>query len=120
MKTLVEGLVEDLAGVTLIDEDTKSIPTDGAKKEIPSNMRMQVAPPGGQIFPTNASGATLWPNFLPMQVAPPVDQISNQCKRVTNLQVAPPGVTISYKCKWRHLVAKFSSNSSGANHTLIL
>ena len=39
--TLVEGLVEDLADVTLIDEDTKSI--------IPSNMRMQVAPPGGKI-----------------------------------------------------------------------
>ena len=35
------ALVEDLADVTLIDEDTKSI--------IPSNMRMQVAPPGGKI-----------------------------------------------------------------------
>ena len=49
--TLVEGLVEDLvkdiADVTLIDEDTKSILT--VNKEIQSNMTMQVAPPGGQI-----------------------------------------------------------------------
>ena len=41
VKGLVEDLFEDIADVTLIDEDTKSI--------IPSNMRMQVAPPGGQI-----------------------------------------------------------------------
>ena len=34
-------LIEDLAYVTLIDEDTKSILTDDANKEIPSNMRMQ-------------------------------------------------------------------------------
>ena len=47
--TLVEGLVEDLfediADVTLIDEDTKPILTDDANKEIPSNMTMHVAPP---------------------------------------------------------------------------
>ena len=47
---LVEGLVEDLANVTLIDEDAKSILTDDVNKEIPSNMIMHVAPPGGQIF----------------------------------------------------------------------
>ena len=42
-------LIEDLAYVTLIDEDTKPILTDDANKEIPSNMTMHVAPPGGQI-----------------------------------------------------------------------
>ena len=47
--TLVEGLVEDLADVTLIDEDTKPILTDDANKEIPSNMTLHVAPTGGQI-----------------------------------------------------------------------
>ena len=50
---LVEGLVEDLfeeiADVTLIDEDTKPILTDDANKEIPSNMMVHVAPPGDQI-----------------------------------------------------------------------
>ena len=43
-------LIEDLAYVTLIDEDTKSILTDDANKEIPSNTTMHVAPPGGQTF----------------------------------------------------------------------
>ena len=51
--TLVEGLAEylvgDIANVTLIDEDTKSILTDDASKGIPSNMTMHVAPSGGQI-----------------------------------------------------------------------
>ncbi len=52
--TLVKGLVEDpfedIADVTLIDEDTKPILTDDANKEIPSNMTiMHVAPTGGQI-----------------------------------------------------------------------
>ena len=50
---LVEGLdedmFEDIADVTLIDEDTKPILTDDANKEIPSNMMMHVVPPGGQI-----------------------------------------------------------------------
>ena len=41
--------VEDLADMTLIDEDNKLILTDNANKEIPSNMTMHVAPPGGQI-----------------------------------------------------------------------
>ena len=50
---LVEGLdedmFEDIADVTLIDEDTKPLLTDDANKEIPSNMTMHVAPPSGQI-----------------------------------------------------------------------
>ena len=50
---LVEGLdedmFEDIADVTLIDEDTKPILTDDANKEILSNMTMHVVPPGGQI-----------------------------------------------------------------------
>ena len=47
--TLVEDLLKEIADVTLIDEDTKSILTDDANKEIPSNKTMHVAPPGGQI-----------------------------------------------------------------------
>ena len=41
--------VEDLADMTLIEEDNKLILTDNANKEIPSNMTMHVAPSGGQI-----------------------------------------------------------------------
>ena len=41
--------VEDLADMTLIDENTKLIPTDDVNKEIPSNMTMHVEPSGGQI-----------------------------------------------------------------------
>ena len=41
--------VEDLADMTLIDEDNKLILTDNANKEIPSNMTMHVAPSGGHI-----------------------------------------------------------------------
>ena len=70
VKGLVEDLFEDIADVTLIDEDTKPILTDDANKEIPSNMTMHVA----KLF-TNASGATWWPNCLLMQVAPPGGQI---------------------------------------------
>ena len=51
--TLVEGLVEDLfediADVTLIDEDIDSIPTDDANRAIQSNLAMQVALLGDQI-----------------------------------------------------------------------
>ena len=46
---LVEDMFEDIADVTLIDEDTKPILTDDANKEIPSNMMMHVVPPGGQV-----------------------------------------------------------------------
>ena len=49
IKGLVEDLFEDIADVTQIDEDTKPILTDDANKEIPINMTMHVAPPGGQI-----------------------------------------------------------------------
>ena len=49
MKGLAEDLFEDIADVTLIDEDTKPILTDDANKENPSNMMMHVVPPGGQI-----------------------------------------------------------------------
>ena len=42
-------LVEDLADLTMIDENTKLIITDDVNKEIPSNMTMYVAPSGGQI-----------------------------------------------------------------------
>ena len=41
--------LEDLADLTLIDENTKLILTDDATKEIPSNMTMLVVPPDGQI-----------------------------------------------------------------------
>ena len=41
--------LEDLADLNLIDENTKLILNDDANKEIPSNMTMHVAPPGGQI-----------------------------------------------------------------------
>ena len=49
VKGLVEDPLEDIAYVTLIDEDTKPMLTDDANKEIPSNMMMHVVPPGGQI-----------------------------------------------------------------------
>ena len=41
---IYEDLVEDLADVTLTDEDTNTIITDDAN--IPDNMTMQVTPPG--------------------------------------------------------------------------
>ena len=71
------------------------------------NVTMQVTQPGGQIsnicksrhlmanFGTNASGASLWPNF-------------------ERMQVGPLGGPIFYWCRWRHLVAKFVINASGA------
>ena len=49
VKGLVEDLFEDIADVTLIYEDTKSIVTDDADNEIPSKMTMHVLPTGGQI-----------------------------------------------------------------------
>ena len=49
VKGLFEDLFEDIAEVTLIDEDTKPILTDDDNKEIPSNMTMHVASPSGQI-----------------------------------------------------------------------
>ena len=49
IKGLVEDLFEDIADVTLIDEDTKPILSDDDIKEIPSNLTILVAPPSGQI-----------------------------------------------------------------------
>ena len=46
-------------------------------------------------FVTNIIGATWWPNFSIMQVAPTGGQICNLCK-------------------WHHLVAIFATNASGA------
>ena len=56
--------LEDLADLTLIDENTKLILIDDANKEIPSKMTIHVVPPGGQI-------SNKW-NIQLMQVAPPV------------------------------------------------
>jgi len=47
-------------------------------------------------FSTEESGATWWPSFQIMQVAPPGGQISNNCK-------------------WRHLEAKFPTYASQAD-----
>ena len=63
-------LVDDLADVTLIDWDSRSILTDDANEKIASNMTLHVAPPSDQ---TNASGALWWLNFQQMHMAPPVD-----------------------------------------------
>ena len=82
--------------MTLADEDTNSILTDDAKREIQGNEAMQVMQTGDQCkFAINASGAIWWPNLQLMQVAPSGGQICSQCK-------------------WRHLVAKFANNASGA------
>ena len=40
----------DLTDVTLADEDTKSIPTDNAKRAIKGNVAMHVRQPGGQLW----------------------------------------------------------------------
>jgi len=58
----VRGIVADLTDVTLVDEDTKSMPTDNANRAIQVNQAMhvtfwcanllvmQVVPSGGQIY----------------------------------------------------------------------
>ena len=40
----------DLTDVTLAVEDTKSIPTDNAKRAIKGNVAMHVRQPGGQLW----------------------------------------------------------------------
>ena len=40
----------DFTDVTLADEDTKSIPTDNAKRAIKGNVAMHVRQPGGQLW----------------------------------------------------------------------
>ena len=59
-----------------------------------------------QTFP---SSAIWWPIFKLMQVVPsgtwPICQL---------MQVAPSGGQFCNSCKWRHLVANFKTNASGA------
>ena len=115
----------DLTDVTLADEDTNSILTDNANRAIQGNVAMQWCNLVAN-FRTNASGATSCPNFEPMQVVP-------ICNR---MQVAKFAISANSsiwwpKCanigwgiiwwqnfllaygRWRHLVAKFATNSSG-------
>ena len=73
--------------VTLADEDTNSIPSDGGNGAIKGNLTMQVVPSGGQIrnqcmwrhlvarFATKVSGAMWWPNLELMQVEPSTLQL---------------------------------------------
>ena len=63
---------------------------------------MQVTQPGG---------------LVPMQVAPPDGQILNQCKwcdPIFNWWKWCPGGQVCIWCKYRHHVAKFVINASGA------
>ena len=68
-------LFTDITDVTLLDDDTNAKLTDEANRAVLDNVEMQVVPP-----------ATWWPNlqtiaiFKVLQVAPPRDQISIQCK----------------------------------------
>ena len=57
-------------------------------------------------FATNASAAILF-NFF-MQLAPSGGQIWNQYASGAS------GGKIGNQCKWRHMVAKFATNSSSA------
>ena len=43
-----------------------------------------------------------------------IDDANKEISSNMTMQVPPPGGQISYKCKWRHLVAEFSTNASGA------
>ena len=100
----------NLTDVTLADEDINSILADNANRAIQGN----VTQPGGQI----CNICKCWLALEPMQVAPPDDQILNQCKwshLVAKLmQVAPTSGQNGNWCKWRHLVAKFVINARGA------
>ena len=57
------------------------------------------------MFATNASDAIWWSNMELMQVAPSGRQIWNQYASGAS------GGKIGNQCKWRHLVAKFATNS---------
>ena len=74
--------------MTLADEDTNSILANDAKRAIQR---------GNASDAGYASGAILWPNLL-----------------LLLMQVAPSGGKICNSCKFRHLVAKFATNVSGA------
>jgi len=56
-------------------------------------------------YGTNASGAIWWANLQLMQLAPSGGQIWNQYASGAS------GGKIGNQCKWRHLVAKFATNS---------
>ena len=83
-----------------------------------SNLELiQAVPFGGQVwkqcklchlvvkYGTNASGAIWWANLQLMQLAPSGGQIWNQYASGAS------GGKIGNQCKWRHLVAKFATNS---------
>ena len=59
-------------------------------------------------FGTNASGAIWWANLQLMQLAPSGGQIWNQYVSGAS------GGKIGNQFKWRHLVAKFATNSRSA------
>ena len=92
----------DLTDVTLADEDTKSIPTDNAKRAIK-----------GQCG--NACETTWWPTLEPMLVGKPHVQILNQCKlwwlNLQLMQVAPSGGQICNQCKTK---SKLTDNAKRA------
>ena len=46
----LRDVVADLTDVTLVDEDTNSIPTNYANRTIQGNVAMHVTEPGGQIL----------------------------------------------------------------------
>ena len=128
----LQDLCENLTDVTLADDDTNSILTDNVNRAIEGNEAMQVLLVAN--FGSNASGVSWWPNFEPMQVVPLGDPICNWCKWC--LLVAKFAISASSsiwwpKCanngwgiiwwqnvllangRWRHLVAKIATNSSG-------
>ena len=88
VKGLVEDLFEDIADVTLINEYTKPMLTDDANKEIPSNVTMHVAPPGGQI---SYYGVNPW-----------VRCASGNVWKFSH-QVAPLTLIRNLATRWRHM-----------------
>ena len=69
--SLREWEMFNFTDVTLADEDTNSILTDNAKREIQGNEAMQVMQTGDQCnFTPIGSGAFCWPNLQPIQMVP--------------------------------------------------
>ena len=100
---------EDLTDVTLADEDTNSIPTNDANRAIQGNVAMQWCNLMANLR-TNASGATLYPNFEPTQIM--VAQFAIDASGSfwwPNLQ------SVYYTLKVLHLVAKIFEASHGGN-----
>ena len=81
----VTDLCADLTDVTLADEDTNSVLTDNAKRAIQDNVAMHVTQPGCQHWK--------------MQVAPPDDQLLNQCKLSHLVAQYATGGKICNQCK---------------------